>query len=60
MFNSSKTSESPRKLNNSLLSVNEETVNETSRSFAFPKITSTPRNSIFATPPKSLVLTPRR
>ncbi|XP_072376953.1 uncharacterized protein [Diabrotica undecimpunctata] len=60
MFNSSKLSDSPSYFKTNLTNIKDETINDTSRSILFPKITSTPLNSIFATPPKNKIMTPRR
>ncbi|XP_028136434.1 mucin-5AC [Diabrotica virgifera virgifera] len=60
MFNSSKLSDSPSYFKTNLTNIRDETINDTSRNILFPKITSTPLNSIFATPPKNKIMTPRR
>ncbi|KAJ8913523.1 hypothetical protein NQ315_017074 [Exocentrus adspersus] len=64
MLNSSKISDSPRRNSINLYSNANDTTNGISKSsFMQPKITSTPlikRDSIFATPPKQKLLSPRR
>ncbi|XP_018566328.1 mucin-5AC [Anoplophora glabripennis] len=63
MFNATNINNSPRSNNKDLYTNINETANGISRSFLQPKITSTPlvkRESIFATPPKHNVLSPRR
>ncbi|XP_056631168.1 nuclear pore complex protein DDB_G0274915-like [Diorhabda sublineata] len=60
MFNSSKLNDSSKFLKTTLLNPYDDSIHEPNRTFSTPKITSTPLHSVFATPPKNQIMTPRR